>query len=249
MSADQRRTVTSGAPRVPASGRCAILWKVTYDPDRRGGNRRTGAARRLAGTAARPAGPAGLGLGAGPVQSGHRSRWRKQSWLGRFVSTYGWRAYALPVLVAVTGVVVYQTVTGTSASAPASGRARAGPADNRRGGHGDHRRPAARSDAVRRQPADRDAARRRPVHRSRATRPGTSSRAARRRSARAPPRSSNTPSRSKTAWTPPRSAVTTRSPRWSTRRWPTPRAGHTTRSSRSSGSTRPTRANPTSGSR
>lgn len=38
----------------------------------------------------------------------------RQSWLGHFISTYGWRAYALPVLVAITGAVVYQTVTGTS---------------------------------------------------------------------------------------------------------------------------------------
>lgn len=38
---------------------------------------------------------------------------RKQSWLGRFSSTYGWRAYALPVLVVLTGVVLYQTFTGT----------------------------------------------------------------------------------------------------------------------------------------
>jgi hypothetical protein len=43
----------------------------------------------------------------------HR-RWRKQSPIGRFVSTYGWRAYALPLLVILTAVVVYQTVTGTS---------------------------------------------------------------------------------------------------------------------------------------
>ena len=43
------------------------------------------------------------------------------------MSTYGWRAYALPVLVAVTGVVLYQTVTGTSASAPASGQPIQGP--------------------------------------------------------------------------------------------------------------------------
>src|SRR6478735_2833839 len=42
----------------------------------------------------------------------HR-RARKQTWLGRFISTYGWRAYALPVLIALTGIVVYQTVTGT----------------------------------------------------------------------------------------------------------------------------------------
>ena len=44
-----------------------------------------------------------------------RRRWRKQTRLGRFVSTYGWRAYALPVLVALTVWVVYQTLTGTSA--------------------------------------------------------------------------------------------------------------------------------------
>lgn len=44
-------------------------------------------------------------------------RWRKQSWLGRFVSTYGWRAYALPALAVLTIVVVYQTMTGTSAPA------------------------------------------------------------------------------------------------------------------------------------
>ena len=45
-------------------------------------------------------------------------QWRKQSRLGRFVSTYGWRAYALPILVVITGIVLYQTVTGTSAPAP-----------------------------------------------------------------------------------------------------------------------------------
>ena len=44
-----------------------------------------------------------------------RKRWRKQTWIGRFVSTYGWRAYALPVLVVLTAVVLYQTITGTSA--------------------------------------------------------------------------------------------------------------------------------------
>ena len=30
---------------------------------------------------------------------------RKQSSLGRFLATYGWRAYALPVLAVLTGVV------------------------------------------------------------------------------------------------------------------------------------------------
>jgi len=45
-------------------------------------------------------------------------RWRKQTWLGKFISTYGWRAYALPLLVALTAVVIYQTVSGTSAPKP-----------------------------------------------------------------------------------------------------------------------------------
>lgn len=43
-----------------------------------------------------------------------RQRWRKRTWLGRFVSTYGWRAYALPVLTAVTVLAIYQMVNGTS---------------------------------------------------------------------------------------------------------------------------------------
>lgn len=45
-----------------------------------------------------------------------RRRWRKQTWLGRFISTYGWRAYALPALVALTVWVVYSTITGTGGS-------------------------------------------------------------------------------------------------------------------------------------
>lgn len=49
-----------------------------------------------------------------------KRQWRKQTWLGRFVSTYGWRAYALPVLMVLTTVVVYQTVTGTSTPRPAA---------------------------------------------------------------------------------------------------------------------------------
>ena len=54
-------------------------------------------------------------------------QWRKQTWLGRFVSTYGWRAYVLPVLVALTVVVIYQTVTGTSTVKPAASEAIQGP--------------------------------------------------------------------------------------------------------------------------
>jgi hypothetical protein len=47
-----------------------------------------------------------------------RQQWRKQTWLGRFLSTYGWRAYALPVLIAITAIVVYQTITGIGTTEP-----------------------------------------------------------------------------------------------------------------------------------
>ena len=47
----------------------------------------------------------------------HR-QWRKQTWLGRFVSTYGWRAYALPVLAVLTATVLFQTVTSPSTVEP-----------------------------------------------------------------------------------------------------------------------------------
>ena len=52
---------------------------------------------------------------------------RKQSWLGRFISTYGWRAYALPVLIVITAVVVYQTVTGTTSPMPVAAESVQGP--------------------------------------------------------------------------------------------------------------------------
>ncbi|MFD8249574.1 DUF3152 domain-containing protein [Nocardia sp. NPDC059691] len=38
---------------------------------------------------------------------------KKQSALGRFVSTYGWRAYALPVLVVITVLVVVDAIRAT----------------------------------------------------------------------------------------------------------------------------------------
>ena len=44
-----------------------------------------------------------------------RRRFRKQSWLGRFISTYGWRAYAIPVLVVVTALAGYQSISGMRA--------------------------------------------------------------------------------------------------------------------------------------
>jgi len=51
----------------------------------------------------------------------------KQTWLGRFVSTYGWRAYALPILALLTALVVYQTVSGSDAAKLAVSRPLLGP--------------------------------------------------------------------------------------------------------------------------
>ena len=45
---------------------------------------------------------------------------RKQSRLGKFVATYGWRAYAIPVLVVVTVLVIVDAVRGTGTDSAAS---------------------------------------------------------------------------------------------------------------------------------
>src|SRR5690348_29649 len=84
---------------------------VTYDPGRRG----TGRVPVLRDEWREPlrAQRDPLAEDSGRVRSNrdeHR-RVRKQSWVGRFISTYGWRAYALPALIVLTGVVVYQTIT------------------------------------------------------------------------------------------------------------------------------------------
>ncbi|MFI1911539.1 DUF3152 domain-containing protein [Nocardia sp. NPDC020380] len=50
---------------------------------------------------------------------------KKQSGLGRFVSTYGWRAYALPVLLVVTVLVAWDAFSGhggTGSGVPGFGR-------------------------------------------------------------------------------------------------------------------------------
>ncbi|OBK92793.1 hypothetical protein A5645_22610 [Mycobacterium asiaticum] len=64
--------------------------------------------------------PLGQSAGRARADRDRPRQWRKQSWLGRFVSTYGWRAYALPLLTVLTLVVAYQTVTGTSTPKPAA---------------------------------------------------------------------------------------------------------------------------------
>jgi hypothetical protein len=90
---------------------------VTYDPGHRGGGRVPVLRNEWREPLRAQRDP--LAGDSGRVRSNRdqRRQWRKQSWLGRFVSTYGWRAYALPMLVVLTGVVLYQTVTGTAAPA------------------------------------------------------------------------------------------------------------------------------------
>ncbi|MDD4867506.1 MAG: DUF3152 domain-containing protein [Mycobacterium sp.] len=66
--------------------------------------------------------PIGRATGRPRVHRDRPRQWRKQTWLGRFVSTYGWRAYALPLLVVLTVVVVDQAVTGTGAPKPMAGQ-------------------------------------------------------------------------------------------------------------------------------
>src|SRR5215475_2323818 len=91
---------------------------VTYDPGRRGAGRVPVLRDEWREPLRAQRDP--IAEDSGRVRSNrdeHR-RARKQTWLGRFISTYGWRAYALPVLIALTGVVVVQTVTGTSVPAP-----------------------------------------------------------------------------------------------------------------------------------
>ena len=88
---------------------------MTYDPGRRGGGRVPVLRDEWREPLRAQRDP--IAESSGRVRSNrdeHR-RARKQTWLGRFISTYGWRAYALPVLIALTGVVVYQTVSATSA--------------------------------------------------------------------------------------------------------------------------------------
>lgn len=46
---------------------------------------------------------------------GARDHLRKQSPVGRFFTTWGWRAYAIPVLVVLTALVIADSVTGTGA--------------------------------------------------------------------------------------------------------------------------------------
>lgn len=87
---------------------------MTYDPGRRGGGRVPVLRNEWREPLRAQRDPLADHSGRARSNRDGRRRWRKQTWLGRFVSTYGWRAYALPALVALTAIVVYQTMTGTS---------------------------------------------------------------------------------------------------------------------------------------
>ena len=94
---------------------------MTYDPGRRGPGRAPALRNEWREPLRAQRDP--LAEDSGRVRSNrddHR-RLRKQTWIGRFISTYGWRAYALPILMVLTAVVLYQTVTGTSAPPAAEG--------------------------------------------------------------------------------------------------------------------------------
>ncbi|HEV7583513.1 MAG TPA: DUF3152 domain-containing protein [Mycobacterium sp.] len=96
-------------PPVPGTGRAPVLRDEWREPLR----------------ALRD--PIAPGTGRARADRDRPRQWRKQTWLGRFVSTYGWRAYALPVLVALTAVVIYQTMTGVGAPTPSASKPIQGP--------------------------------------------------------------------------------------------------------------------------
>ncbi|WP_203800545.1 DUF3152 domain-containing protein [Mycobacterium heckeshornense] len=93
---------------------------MTYDPAQQSGSRVPVLRDEWREPLRAQRDPLAWGSGRQRSNRDRERRWRKQTRLGRFVSTYGWRAYALPVLSALTAVVVYQTATGTGAPAPAS---------------------------------------------------------------------------------------------------------------------------------
>ena len=85
---------------------------MTYDPGRRGGGRVPVLRNEHREPLRAQRDPLAGEQGRTRANRDEHQQLRKQSWLGRFISTYGWRAYALPILAVITGVVIYQTVTG-----------------------------------------------------------------------------------------------------------------------------------------
>jgi hypothetical protein len=107
------------ARRIRMGGALCHSGSVTYDPGRRGGGRVPVLRNEWREPLRAQRDPVADDSGRTRSNRDDRQQWRKQTWLGRFVSTYGWRAYALPVLIALTAVIVYQTITGTGTSRPA----------------------------------------------------------------------------------------------------------------------------------
>ncbi|WP_459961806.1 DUF3152 domain-containing protein [Nocardia sp. IFM 10818] len=121
---DSRRPVGAGAPRAAGSKRRGRPSGPIYDP--------LGLYTENDGSRTGPAGlPATSGDRRPQPYQPLRARWdptappedarvrqrpdretKKQSALGRFVSTYGWRAYALPVLLVVTVLVAVDALRG-----------------------------------------------------------------------------------------------------------------------------------------
>ncbi len=91
---------------------------VTYDPGRRGGGRAPAVRNDWREPLRAQRDPVAEDLGRPRANRDEHQQFRKQSWLGNFVSTYGWRAYALPILVVITLVVIYQAVTSTGTQRP-----------------------------------------------------------------------------------------------------------------------------------
>ena len=211
---------------------------VTYDPERHGGGRVPVLRDEWREPLRAQRDPLAEDSGRARSNRDEHRRLRKQTWLGRFISTYGWRAYALPVLIALTGVVVYQTITGTSAPAPkeAEGPVQGPPTIGVASTQIIGAPPKGLTQFDVNLPTGilpeggpfteagcQDMAHRAGHHTQGRRGHGQGVHLHR--------------SRSKTASTPPRSAATTDSLGWSAKRWPIPRVGRTTRSSRSPAST------------
>ena len=85
---------------------------MTYDPGRDGGGRVPVLRNEWREPLRAKRDPVAGDSGRARSNRDGRVRPRKRTWLGRFVSTYGWRAYALPILTAITVIWAYQAVTG-----------------------------------------------------------------------------------------------------------------------------------------
>jgi len=87
---------------------------VTFDPERRGGGGVPALRSELREPLRALRDPVAEATGRARSNREEHRQARKQSKLGRFVHTYGWRAYALPLLVIWTIVALYMTFYGSA---------------------------------------------------------------------------------------------------------------------------------------